>query len=109
MSIQIIVILGYTAAGITVTTLPALASTYAVDSYKPVTGSIFVAITVNKNLWSYGFSNFITPWIEKRGYVEPIMVNMCLTTLWCVGGGVGFWYVGKWCRGVTGKSFVHKL
>ena len=43
---QVIVILGYTLLGIQVTSLPSIASTYAIDSYKPVTGSLFVAITV---------------------------------------------------------------
>lgn len=48
---QAIVIIGYTCAGIQVAALPGIVSTYAVDSYKPVAGSLFVAITVNKNLW----------------------------------------------------------
>ena len=34
------------------------ASTYAVDSYKPVAGSLFVSITVNK----YAFSPPPRPW-----------------------------------------------
>ncbi|PWY94624.1 MFS transporter [Aspergillus sclerotioniger CBS 115572] len=79
-----IVIIGYTAAGIQVAAIPAITSTYAVDSYKPVAGSIFVSITVNKNLWGYGFSEFITPWIEKSGFVRPIMLNMSLAALWCL-------------------------
>ncbi|KAK4860787.1 hypothetical protein LT330_004518 [Penicillium expansum] len=73
---RIIVIIGYTAAGIQVAVLPAIASTYAVDSYKPVAGSIFVSITVNKNLWGYGFSNFITKWVDGSGFIKPIMMNI---------------------------------
>lgn len=64
---QAIVIIGYPAAGIAVATLPSISSTYAVDSYKPVAGSLFVAITVNKNVWGYGFSKFITPWSLESG------------------------------------------
>lgn len=64
---QAIVIVGYPCAGIAVATLPAISSTYAVDSYKPVAGSLFVAITVNKNVWGYGFSKFITPWSLESG------------------------------------------
>ena len=45
-----IVVLAYGCAGIQVAALPAIASTYAVDSYKPVAGSLFVSITVNKNV-----------------------------------------------------------
>jgi len=64
---QAIVVIGFTCAGIQVAALPAIVSTYAVDSYKPVAGSLFVSITVNKNLWGYGFSKFITAWAEKDG------------------------------------------
>jgi hypothetical protein len=63
--------------------LPAIVSTHAIDRYKPAVGSIFVTITVNKNLWGYGFSSFIPPWTEAAGYLPTIMLNMCLTVLWC--------------------------
>lgn len=66
---QAIVVVGFTCAGIQVAALPGIVSTYAVDSYKPVAGSLFVAITVNKNVWGYGFSKFITPWSIESGYV----------------------------------------
>jgi hypothetical protein len=42
-----------------------LVTTYAIDSYKPVAGSLLVSVTINKNVWGYGFSVFITPWIIK--------------------------------------------
>lgn len=103
---KVIVIIGYTCAGIQVAALPSIASTYAVDSYKPVAGSIFVAITVNKNLWGYGFGDFITPWTISAGYITPIMVNMTLTTVWCL-FGVLFWYYGKTFRRWTKNSKVH--
>jgi hypothetical protein len=64
---EAVVIIGYTCAGIQVAALPGIVSTYAVDSYKPVAGSLFVAITVNKNVWGYGFGKFITPWTLKDG------------------------------------------
>lgn len=51
---QAIVIIGYGCLGMQVSALPSLASTYSIDSYKPVTGSMFVTITINKNLWGYG-------------------------------------------------------
>lgn len=43
---QAIVIVGYAALGMQVCALPSIVSTYAIDSYKPVTGSVFVAVTV---------------------------------------------------------------
>ena len=105
---QVIVIIGYTCAGIQVAAIPGIASTYAVDSYKPVTGPIFVAITINKNLWGYGFSKFVTPWIIKSGYIPPIMLNMSLTTLWC-SFGILFWFYGKTFRKWTKNDKVHNL
>jgi MFS family permease len=63
----VIAVLGYSSAGIQVAALPSIASTYAIDSYKPVSGPLFVAITVNKNLWGYGMGRFITPWTMKAG------------------------------------------
>ena len=105
---KVIVIIGYTCAGIQVAALPSISSTYSIDSYKPVAGSIFVAITVNKNVWGYGFSKFITPWIEKSGYIPPIMTNMSLIILWC-SCGIIFWFYGKTFRKWTRNSKVHSM
>ncbi|KIW24080.1 uncharacterized protein PV07_09814 [Cladophialophora immunda] len=105
---RIIVIIGYTCAGIQVAAIPAIASTYSVDSYKPVAGSIFVAITVNKNVWGYGFSKFITPWIIADGYLPPIMLNMSLIFLWC-SFGIVFYFYGKTFRKWTSNSSVHNM
>jgi hypothetical protein len=74
--LQPIVIVGYTCIGIQVAAIPAIVSTYAVDSYKPATGSTFVIIAMIKNLWGYGYSEIITPWTLKAGFVPPIIVNM---------------------------------
>ncbi|TKA82091.1 hypothetical protein B0A49_00244 [Cryomyces minteri] len=103
-----IVIIGYTCAGLQVAALPAIASTYAVDSYKPVAGSLFVSITVNKNVWGYGFSRFITEWIVKDGFIPPIMTNMALITLWC-SFGILFYYKGKTFRRWSKDSKVHRM
>ena len=62
-----IVIIGFAAAGLQVAALPAMAMTYSVDSYKPVAGSLMVSVTVNKNVWGYGFSKFITVWAMDDG------------------------------------------
>ncbi|KAK4541958.1 hypothetical protein LTR36_007158 [Oleoguttula mirabilis] len=105
---EAIVIIGYTCAGIQVAALPAMVTTYAVDSYKPVAGSLMVAITVNKNVWGYGFSEFITPWIIKSGFLPPIMTNMCLITLWC-SFGIVFYFFGKTFRRWTRKDSVHRM
>ncbi|KAK7423659.1 hypothetical protein QQX98_000849 [Neonectria punicea] len=104
----VIVVLGYSCAGIQVAGLPSISSTYAVDSYKPVAGSLFVAITVNKNLWGYGMGRFITPWTEANGFIDVFMVNMALTFIWCL-FAIMFYFYGKTFRRWTKDSIVHKL
>ncbi|ETN44427.1 uncharacterized protein HMPREF1541_10608 [Cyphellophora europaea CBS 101466] len=102
------VIIGWTCAGIQVAALPSMASTYAVDSYKPVAGSLFVSITVNKNVWGYGFSKFITPWAEEAGFIPPIMTNASLILLWCL-FGILFYFKGKTFRKWSKNSSVHRM
>jgi len=105
---EAIVIIGYTCAGIQVAAIPGIVSTYAVDSYKPVAGSLFVSITVNKNVWGYGFSKFITEWIVADGYIPPIMTNASLILLWCLFGFL-FYYKGKTFRRWSKNSSVHRM
>ncbi|KAI1325202.1 serine/threonine kinase 16 [Xylariaceae sp. FL0255] len=105
---QAIVVIGYACAGIQVAALPSMSTTYAVDSYKPVTGSLFVAVTVNKNVWGYGFSKFITNWIDSSGYIPPIMTNGSLCLLWCL-FGILFYFKGKTFRRWTKDSSVHRM
>jgi hypothetical protein len=73
-----------------------------------VAGSIFVAITVNKNVWGYGFSKFITPWIIKDGFVPPIMLNMSLIAFFCL-LAIPFYFYGKTFRKWTRNSSVHNM
>ncbi|KAF9766532.1 hypothetical protein IL306_001045 [Fusarium sp. DS 682] len=84
-----------------------IASTYAVDCYKPVTGSLFVAIIVNKSLWGYGMAKFVTPWTIKSGFIPVFMTDMGLTVLWC-GLGAVFYFYGKTFRRWTKDSNVHE-
>ncbi|KAH7108811.1 major facilitator superfamily domain-containing protein [Dactylonectria macrodidyma] len=104
----VIVVLGYASSGIQVAALPSIASTYAVDSYRPVSGPLFVAITVNKNLWGYGMGKFITPWIIEAGYLPPFMTNMALTAFFCAVGTV-FYFYGKTFRRWTKDNSVHSM
>lgn len=105
---EAVVIIGFTCAGIQVAALPSIASTYAVDSYKPVAGSVFVSITVNKNVWGYGFGKFVTEWAARDGFIAPIMTNASLILLWCLFGGL-FWWKGKTFRRWTKDSSVHRM
>lgn len=58
---------------------------------------LFVAVTVNKNLWGYGLSKFVPGWVVESGFLKPIMLNMCLMTLWCLCAAV-FYFYGKTFR-----------
>ncbi|KAF2458787.1 serine/threonine kinase 16 [Lineolata rhizophorae] len=105
---EAIVIVGFTTCGITVASLPAIATTYAIDSYKPVAGSLMVAITVNKNVWGYGLSKFITEWAISDGFVAPIMTNSALCLVFCL-FGILFYYKGKTIRRWSKNSSVHSF
>jgi hypothetical protein len=86
-----------------------MAMTYTIDSYRPIAGEFLVSATINKNVWGYGVSKFITEWILADGFIAPIMTNNGLTLLWVIGGGVGLFFFGKTVRRWTKDSSVHKL
>lgn len=69
---------------------------------------LFVSITVNKNVWGYGFSEFITPWSERAGFVKPIMMNMSLLVLWSL-FGIPLYFWGKRLRKLTANSPIHSI
>jgi MFS family permease len=104
---EVIVIIGYTLLGVQVSALPAISTTYAIDSYKPVAGEFLVSATVNKNLWGYGISKFLTPWILKDGYIPPQLTNMALC-LFFISCAIPLYFYGKTVRRWSKNSFVHK-
>lgn len=80
--------------------------TYAIDSYKPVAGSVIVSITLNKNVWGYGFGKFVNEWAARDGVNAPIMTNTSLVLVRCLFGG-RFWWKGKTFPRWTKDSNVH--
>ncbi|KAL8290108.1 hypothetical protein RQP46_003047 [Phenoliferia psychrophenolica] len=110
---KLIVILGYGAIGWQVASIPPIAITYAIDAYKPVSGDLLVAVTVNKNLWGYGVSQFLIPWIladpTKPDFIQPIMVNTGLTVAFVLLGSIALLFGGKKVRGWTKNSYVHHI
>ncbi|KAK9342741.1 major facilitator superfamily domain-containing protein, partial [Lipomyces starkeyi] len=105
---EIIVTIGYFLIGMQVASIPAVATTYAIDCYKPVAGDFLVAATVNKNLWAYGFSKYLTNWIDKVGYVTPLCLNMAICVLWIL-FAVPLYFFGKRVRGWSKDNSVHHL
>jgi hypothetical protein len=103
----VLVIIGYGAAGMTMTTVPAIAIAYAVDSYKPISGEIMIVGTVLKNTTGFGMTYWATPMILKDGYITPLMVWFVFTiTPMLVAIPLYFW--GKRLRVATKNSSVHK-
>ena len=83
--------------------------TYATDSYKPVTGQVFLAATIVKNVWGYGVSQFLNNWNEEVGYVKTTMTNMSLFLCFTGVGGVCLYIWGKKVRGWTRNDQVHSM
>ncbi|KAK9448254.1 major facilitator superfamily domain-containing protein [Limtongia smithiae] len=104
----VIVVIGFGLVGMQVAALPAIALTYAVDSYKPVAGEVLLNVTINKNLWAYGVSKFITPWIEKSGYLPPLGTELALSMLWLL-FGIPLYFFGKHARRWSRNSSVHRM
>ena len=90
---QVIVILGFGIAGVTVASLPSIAATYAVDSYKSITGYVLSATSIAKHVYGYGISEFGTPWVQRSGYLPLFLSNMGILVLWLILDGV-FWIYG---------------
>ncbi|KAK4047493.1 hypothetical protein OIV83_005406 [Microbotryomycetes sp. JL201] len=106
---EVIVCIGYGAIGWQVAAIPALCISYAVDCYKPVAGEFLVSMTVNKNLWGYGVSQFLVPWILKSGFIAPLMVNTGLTLIFALLGSILLMFTGKTLRKWTRNSYVHNM
>jgi len=106
---EAIVIVGYGCIGIQVAAIPAIAITYAIDSYKPVSGQVLITATITKNLWGYGVSQYVNAWIEQVGYVIPTMMNMGLLLLFSGVGGALLYFFGKRVRHWTRNDGVHSM
>lgn len=92
-----------------VTAIPGITMTYATDCYKPITGQIYLAATVVKNMWGYGISQYLNNWNASAGYVIPTMFN---TTLFVFFNGICafiLWVWGKKVRGWTRNDAVHRM
>ncbi|KAF1966864.1 MFS general substrate transporter [Bimuria novae-zelandiae CBS 107.79] len=106
-----IVVWGYSFAGFSVTSVPTIAITYAIDCYKPISGEIMVVATVFKNFiaFSYSYWIFDLAHTSKAGWITPAMVIFA-----CVVGpavfAVPLYYgLGKRMRRWTRGSDVHRM
>lgn len=50
--------------------VPAVVMTYVVDSYRPLAGETMTILTASKNLFAFGLSFAVFPWLERDGYAK---------------------------------------
>ncbi|KAK7204562.1 MFS transporter-like protein [Myxozyma melibiosi] len=105
---EVIVIVGYAFLGAQTASLPTIALTYAIDSYKPAAGDILLNVTINKNLWGYGVSKFLTSWILSSGFVPPIITILALNIAVML-PGIPLYFYGKKVRKWSKNSHLHKM
>jgi hypothetical protein len=133
---EAVVVVGFGFTGVLVMAIPTIGITYAIDSYKPVTGQIMVVATVVKNTFGvccilfspppppyippfyalemtradakqFGMTYFIEGFAVEKGWVQPIMtLAACGVGIPAI-GSVIFWFYGKKMRGWTRSSKVH--
>ena len=76
---------------VSVTIVPIIAVTYAVDCYKPIAGEIMAVATVLKNTGGFAMSYWLPPLAAREGLFSPTMVEFALTHRTdTVGGAVIF-------------------
>ncbi|GAM87947.1 hypothetical protein ANO11243_059750 [Dothideomycetidae sp. 11243] len=104
----VIVILGFGAAGMMLSSVPTIAIAYAVDCYKPVSGEIMVVGTIIKNCTGFSFSYWVPELGEAKGFMVPVLVFYAFCILaFLLPIPIYFW--GKRLRLMTADSPVHKL
>ncbi|KAK7745125.1 hypothetical protein SLS62_009924 [Diatrype stigma] len=106
---EAIVVAGYMLVGIQVVGIPAIAISYAVDSYKSLPGEIMIAATIVKNTFGFGMIFFFNDWAAKSGYIAPVLMLMALTVGFSVLGLAVFIPYGKRFRRMTMHSKLHAL
>lgn len=103
-----ILIIGYGFTGLSVTSLPTIATAYAIDCYKPIAGEIMVVATVLKNTQGFGMSYWVENLAAKHGYITVAMVQFGLLIGTCF-LGIPIYIWGKDLRRLTKDSKMHRM
>jgi len=82
--------------------LPTITLSYVVDSYFPLAPELMLLIVGLKNVFAFGFSYAIVPWIEASGYIG-IYSTLAGIQFGTILLGVPLWYWGKQIRHATAK------
>jgi hypothetical protein len=101
---EAIVIFGYTCVGIQVVALPTIAISYAIDSYKPISGEILAISTVLKNTFGFGMSW----WVPDLLPYQAVLVLFCCNVSCCL-FAIPIYFFGKRLRTITSNSKIHGM
>ncbi|CAG9942530.1 unnamed protein product [Clonostachys rosea f. rosea IK726] len=104
-----VVVVGFGLVGVQVVAIPTIVITYAIDSYKPVTGEIMVIATVCKNTFGFGMTYFMNDWAASNGFIQPTMLLMAMTVGITLLGMVVFIFFGKKFRYWTKDARIHSF
>ena len=73
-----------------------------IDSYYLVSPELMLLVVALKNIFGFGFSYAIIPWITATGYVDTF-VALALILFALILFGFPLWYWGKQIRNATAK------
>jgi hypothetical protein len=106
-----IVVWGYAFAGLSVTSVPTIAISYAIDCYKPISGEIMIVATVCKNFigFSYSYWIFDVAHTSKDGWITPAMVIFACTVGPALFAFPLYYGLGKKIRRSTRNSDLHRM
>jgi hypothetical protein len=106
-----IVVWGYGFGGLSVTSVPTIAISYAIDCYKPISGEIMVVATVCKNFigFSYSYWIFDLAHTSKDGWITPAMVIFACTVGPALFAFPLYYGLGKKIRTTTRNSDLHRM
>jgi hypothetical protein len=106
-----IVVWGYGFGGLSVTSVPTIAISYAIDCYKPISGEIMVVATVCKNFigFSYSYWIFDLAHTSKEGWITPAMVIFACTVGPALFAFPLYYGLGKKIRTWTRNSDLHRM
>ncbi|KAK6385823.1 hypothetical protein LTS17_001395 [Exophiala oligosperma] len=81
-----------------------LAMSYVVDCYRPVAVEAFVGIVVIRNLWGFGFTFAISPWLAASN-VRDVCIVLAVVTIVVYATTIPLYIYGKRLRIWTSQRF----
>jgi len=94
--------LGNGLIGFGIGAIPSITMSYVIDSYYLVSPDLMLLVVALKNIFGFGFSYAVIPWITATGYVDTF-VAMAFILFGLILFGLPLWYWGKKIRDVTAR------